>query len=88
MGLRQGDGKLLYCGEHSPLPSARLVNIRDGMEDYDYLALAHAVDAVSTRAVLRRVSDGACASCAERNLTVIRGAREALAMIIENAVVL
>ncbi len=56
------------------------------MEDYDYLALAHAVDAESTRTLLRRVSDGACASCAERNLTVIRGAREALAEINEGSV--
>ena len=31
----QGDGKLLYCGVHGPIMSARLANIRDGMEDYD-----------------------------------------------------
>jgi hypothetical protein len=30
----QGDGKLLYCGESEPVPSSRLINIRDGMEDY------------------------------------------------------
>ena len=84
--MRQGDGKLLYCGEDSPLPSARLVNVRDGMEDYDYLVLASAVNEKLTRTVLRRVSDGACASCAERNVTTIRGAREALAAIIEKSV--
>jgi hypothetical protein len=53
------------------------------MEDYDYLVLARNVDEESTRAVLRRVSDGTCASCAERNVTAIREAREALAAIIE-----
>jgi non-homologous end joining protein Ku len=62
------------------------VNVRDGMEDYDYLVLAHAVNEKLTRTVLRRVSDGACASCAERNVTAIRRAREALAAIIEKSV--
>ena len=55
------------------------------MEDYDYLVLASAVDEGSTRAVLRHVSDGKCASCAERNVTIIRQAREALAAIIGKA---
>ena len=52
------------------------------MEDYDYLVLANIVDNKSTRAVLRRISDGTCASCGERNVTAIRQAREALAAII------
>lgn len=37
----QGDGFLLYpgakYGESGPLPSTRLINIRDGFEDYEYL---------------------------------------------------
>lgn len=34
-----GDGALLYPGNRGPLPSIRLEVIRDGMEDYDYLAI-------------------------------------------------
>ena len=34
-----GDGQLLYPGAGGPLPSIRLANIRDGSEDYDYLAM-------------------------------------------------
>lgn len=34
-----GDGLLLYAGEEGPLPSLRLANIRDGLEDYEYLKL-------------------------------------------------
>jgi glyoxylase-like metal-dependent hydrolase (beta-lactamase superfamily II) len=34
-----GDGQLLYPGEDGPLPSIRLANIRDGIEDYEWLTL-------------------------------------------------
>jgi hypothetical protein len=34
-----GDGELLYAGMHGPLGSIRLANIRDGLEDYEYLWL-------------------------------------------------
>ncbi len=34
-----GDGELLYAGVHGPLGSIRLANIRDGLEDYEYLWL-------------------------------------------------
>ena len=34
-----GDGQLLYPGAKGPLPSIRLANVRDGSEDYDYLAM-------------------------------------------------
>ncbi len=34
-----GDGELLYPGKHGPLGSIRLDNIRDGIEDYEYLWL-------------------------------------------------
>jgi hypothetical protein len=34
------DGVLLYPGRRGILPSVRLANVRDGMEDYEYFALA------------------------------------------------
>lgn len=34
-----GDGVLLYPGPHGPIGSIRLANIRDGIEDHDYLHL-------------------------------------------------
>ena len=37
-----GDGILLYPGREHVLPSIRLANVRDGEEDYEYLALAEA----------------------------------------------
>ena len=33
-----GDGQLLYPGKDGPLPSIRLANVRDGVEDYEWLA--------------------------------------------------
>ena len=34
-----GDGELLYAGPDGPIGSIRLANIRDGLEDYEYLWL-------------------------------------------------
>jgi len=34
-----GDGQLLYPGEEGPMPSIRLANIRDGIEDFEWLTL-------------------------------------------------
>ncbi|MBN2308735.1 MAG: DUF4091 domain-containing protein, partial [Candidatus Hydrogenedentes bacterium] len=34
-----GDGRLLYAGPDGPFGSIRLANIRDGLEDYEYLWL-------------------------------------------------
>jgi hypothetical protein len=34
-----GDGRLLYAGKDGPIGSIRLANIRDGLEDYEYLWL-------------------------------------------------
>jgi len=34
-----GDGVLLYPGKNGPLGSIRLANLRDGLEDYEYLHL-------------------------------------------------
>jgi hypothetical protein len=33
----QGDGELLYAGQDGPIGCVRLDNIRDGIEDYEYL---------------------------------------------------
>ena len=42
---RAGDGALLYPGPDGPIPSIRLENIRDGLEDYNLLdELRHAID--------------------------------------------
>jgi hypothetical protein len=34
-----GDGQLLYPGADGPLPSIRLANVRDGIEDYEWLLM-------------------------------------------------
>ena len=34
-----GDGRLIYAGPDGPIGSIRLANIRDGLEDYEYLWL-------------------------------------------------
>lgn len=40
-----GDGSLMYPGRNGPMPSIRIQNFRDGMEDHNLLAaLRHAVD--------------------------------------------
>jgi Domain of unknown function (DUF4091)/Family of unknown function (DUF6067) len=45
-----GDGSLLYPGPDGPIPSIRLENIRDGLEDYNLLgALSEAVDEAGPR---------------------------------------
>lgn len=35
-----GDGQICQRGPHGPLPSLRLENMRDGLEDFDYLFIA------------------------------------------------
>jgi hypothetical protein len=45
---RAGDGALLYPGPDGPIPSLRLENMRDGLEDYNLLeALGEAIDSAS-----------------------------------------
>ena len=34
-----GDGRLIYAGQDGPIGSIRMANIRDGLEDYEYLWL-------------------------------------------------
>lgn len=81
----QGDGKLIYCGEDGPLSSSRLVNIRDGMDDYDYIAMALAADKQAADQLVGRVSDGKCPYCAARNVSLLRSTREFMAQIIERS---
>jgi hypothetical protein len=49
-----GDGRLLYAGPDGPIGSIRLANLRDGLEDYEYLWL------LSDRAGDREVGRAAC----------------------------
>ena len=43
-----GDGQIMYPGEHGPVSTIRMKCIRDGLEDYEYLwLLAGAVDAAT-----------------------------------------
>ena len=57
-----GDGVLLYPGKEHILPSIRLAQVRDGVEDYEWLQLAASkggadvVDAVS-RDTIRSLTD-------------------------------
>jgi hypothetical protein len=37
-----GDGLMVYPGESGPLPSIRLANVRDGVQDYELMKLAEA----------------------------------------------
>lgn len=39
LGWLHGDGRMLYAGKDGPIGSIRLANIRDGLEDYEYLWL-------------------------------------------------
>lgn len=44
-----GDGQIMYPGEHGPVSTIRMKCIRDGLEDYEYLwLLAGAVDAATS----------------------------------------
>lgn len=35
-----GDGLMIYPGESGPLPSIRLANVRDGVQDYEWMKMA------------------------------------------------
>jgi hypothetical protein len=39
LGWLHGDGRMLYAGKDGPIGSIRLANLRDGLEDYEYLWL-------------------------------------------------
>ncbi len=77
-----GDGVLLYPGKIRVFPSIRLAQLRDGVQDYEWLVLAErrygrtAVDAVS-RSVVRSLAD------TERNPAILARARAVLGDMIE-----
>ena len=76
-----GDGVLLYPGKDHILPSIRLAQIRDCVEDYEWLRLAaskagaDAVDAIS-KTLIRSMTDYT------RNPSDLRAARQKLARFI------
>eukprot|EP00935_MAST-01C_sp_MAST-1C-sp1_P001813 g1813.t1 len=80
-----GDGKLLYVGSDGPIGSIRLANVRDGMEDYDYLVQAAAVDEPAATAALHTINDGERPYVVGRDPAVLLRARAALAAIITRA---
>ena len=77
-----GDGILLYPGRNEVYPSIRLAQLRDGVQDYEWLQLAERrcaramVDAVS-RTVIRSLTDFT------RDPAALRAARERLGDMIE-----
>ena len=77
-----GDGILLYPGKNEVYPSIRLAQLRDGVQDYEWLQLAERrcgrdrVDAVS-RKVIRSLTDFT------RDSAVIRAAQAELGDMIE-----
>ncbi len=76
-----GDGVLLYPGKEHILPSIRLAQVRDGVEDYEWLQLAaakagaDAADAAS-KTLVRSMTDFT------RDPAAVRAARDRLAEII------
>lgn len=97
-----GDGILVYpgtqvapgmrdFGEPTVFPSVRLKNIRRGVEDAGYIALASEIDREATFAIVRRVVPRALAEAGPRAAWPERGAawieaRRGLAAIIERGV--
>jgi hypothetical protein len=79
-----GDGILLYPGKDCVYPSIRLAQLRDGVQDYEWLQLAErmcgraAVERVS-RKVIRTLTDFT------RDPTVLRGAQAEIGDMIEKA---
>jgi hypothetical protein len=65
-----GDGQLLYPCDEGPVPSIRLANIRDGIEDYEWLTILEARDG--------RAAAEAQSSVLVRGMTDFERAPEAL----------
>ena len=78
-GRLYGDGRLLYPGKDGPIGSIRLANIRDGLEDYEYLWL------LSQKAGNGEAGRKACLPVTEsltkftRDPAVLRAQRETIA---------
>jgi hypothetical protein len=58
-----GDGSLLYYGPEGPVDSLRWETLRDGIEDYDYLALL--------QAAVKRAATGRSAAEAQRRAAAL-----------------
>jgi hypothetical protein len=78
-----GDGILLYPGKDRILPSIRLAQIRDGVEDYEWMQLAESRAGEKAADV---VVDGLVKTMTdvERDPKVVRVLRSRLAALIEN----
>jgi len=74
-----GDGRLMYAGQDGPIASLRLANLRDGLEDYEYLKLAAQHDP----AAAERLCDAVAHSFTEftREPGQVRRVRAALAKL-------
>ncbi|HOS95935.1 MAG TPA: DUF4091 domain-containing protein, partial [Armatimonadota bacterium] len=78
-----GDGRLIYAGPDGPIGSIRLANIRDGLEDYEYLWL------LAQKAGDVEVARTACLPVTTsltqftRDVAVVRAERDAVAAEIE-----
>jgi hypothetical protein len=83
LGWLHGDGRLLYPGKDGPIGSIRLANIRDGLEDYEYLWLLaqRTGDRETARAACRPV--GWDLDKATRNPRTLYRQREAIARRLE-----
>ena len=83
----QGDGKLLYCGDEAtgPVASMRLVNLRDGFEDYDYIALLRDLNATAAQRALEDASATSPLWSPQRNGSKLSAVREYAAAEIEAA---
>jgi hypothetical protein len=52
-----GDGLMFYPGRNGPLPTIRLANVRDGVQDYELMKLAEAkAGREPVLGVVRRIS--------------------------------
>lgn len=86
-----GDGKMLYAGttsdnetSYEPIGSLRMANIRDGLDDYDYLHLLSKIDPTLALQISSRVA-GSNVSSLVRNVTTLRKARVEIGAALERA---
>jgi hypothetical protein len=79
-----GDGDLIYPGKDGPIGSIRLANIRDGLEDYEYLWLSSNSfkNPEITCLMVNSVTTGLTNLC--RNPETLHLSRDNVAQIIEN----
>ena len=76
-----GDGVMTYPGREHVLGSVRLANLRDAVEDYEWLTLAARRDPAAVEAVVREVARSQ--TDFSRDPNALRRARRALGDIIE-----